>query len=421
MSGLKGKTPSQSYGDLLVVGELYNGLSSKMEYFTDGLGASTNIQCSRHGIDINFNGGELTSYRFNSSCYRLDLLRSSWSDYHTVRVGNPPEVALITYYSDPYVSEDYEITVNLLPPFFINKFSSSPLYSFTNLLYSNAGNDSNIIFTSSDGYPINGLTSYYRQTGKNVSIIKIEFFSENISLGGEFFISLENEDFFNSGGEPFITKPESLCQDQTDLFEDYVRVGKSSKSAIPLAKASPGGSYRDLLYLNNNGAGIGNNLNPIQDGAGNNSLISISDNEVSVSLNGGFINDGIFGSSCVCPLIITIDDNENTYVLKDGLTNHAVLKYISTSSDEKDFYISVDIASVPYSQSSNSLEINNFTFTLSVTYSTISDFKIHVRFINKNGETNYYEKTISAGSSSLSLINNYTVLFNESIEEVFVY
>ena len=421
MSGLKGKTPSQSYGDLLVVGELYNGLSEHMEYVTDGLGNSTNIQCSKYGLDINFNGGELTSYRFNSSCYRLDLLRSSWSDYHTIRVGNPPEVALITYYSDPYVSEDYEVTVNLLPPFFINKFLSSPIYSSTKLLYSNAGSDSNIVFTSSDGYTINGLTSYYKQINKSVSIIKIEFFSENAGLDGEFFISLENEDFFKSGGEPPLTRPESLCQDQIDLFEDYVRVGKSSKSAIPLAKASPGGSYRDLLYLNNNGSGVGESLKQVQDGAGNNLLLSMSGNEVSISSNGGSIIDGIFGSSCICPLFTNIDDNENNYILKNDLTNHAILKYTSNSSDKKDFYISVDISNVPYSQPSNSLEINNFTFTLSISYSTISDFNIHVRFVNKNGATSYYKKTISAGSSGLSLISNYTVLFNESIEEVFIH
>jgi len=421
MSGLKGKTPSQSYGDLLVIGELYNGLSERMEYVTDGFGVSTNIQCSKYSLDVNFNGGELTSYRFNSSCYRFDLLRSSWSDYHTIRVGNPPEVALITYYSDPYVSEDYEVIVNLLPPFFINKFLSSPIYSCTKLLYSNAGNDSSIVFTSSDGYAINGLTSYYRQINKSVSIIKIEFFSENAGLGGEFFISLENEDFFKSGGEPPLTRPESLCQDQIDLFEDYVRVGNSYKSAIPLAKASPGGSYRDLLYLNNNGSGVGESLRQVQDGAGNNLLLSMSNNEVSISSNGGSIIDGIFGSSCICPLFRNIDDNENNYILKNGLTNHAILKYTSNSSDKKDFYISVDISNVPYAQPSNSLEINNFTFTLSISYNTISDFNIHVRFVNENEATSYHKKTISAGSSGLRLINNYTVLFNESIEEVFIH
>jgi hypothetical protein len=55
MSGLKGKTPSESYGDILVIGDLYNGLSATMEFVTDGLGNNTNIKCSKHSIDINFN------------------------------------------------------------------------------------------------------------------------------------------------------------------------------------------------------------------------------------------------------------------------------------------------------------------------------------------------------------------------------
>jgi hypothetical protein len=421
MSGLKGKTPSESYGDILVIGDLYNGLSATMEFVTDGLGNNTNIKCSKHSIDINFNGGELTSYRFNSACYKFDLIRSSWSGYHTIRIGNPAEVALITYYSDPYVSEDYELTVNLLPPSFVDKFSSSPIYAVTKILYSNAGVDSNVVFTSSDGYVINGLTSYFKQTNKSVSVIKVEFFSENIGLGGEFFVSLESEDFFKSGGQPDLTRLKSLCEDSTNLYGDYVRLGKSSKSAVPLSKASPGGSYRDLLYLNNNGSGLDTALEQLQDGAGNNSLISLSNSEVSISSNGGFINDGIFGSSSISPFLLSINDSNDTYTIKENIKDHIIIKYTSSSAEVKTFYINIDISNVPYQEASNSLETNVFNCKISTVHDTVSNFKLNVRFINTNSQSIYNEKIITAGLSTFNSINNYIVLYNTSIEEVFAY
>lgn len=421
MSGLKGKTPSESYGDLLVVGGLYNGLSEAMEHVTDGLGNNTAIKCSKYSIDLDFNGGELTSYRFNSACYKFDLIRSSWSGYHTIRVGNPAEVALITYYSDPYTSEDYEVTLNLLAPSFINKFSSSPIYAVTTILYSNAGVDSSIVFTSSDGYVINGMTSYFKQINRSVSVIKVEFFSENIGSGGEFFVSLESEDFFKSGGESFLTRLKSLCENSTDLYEDYVRLGKASKSAVPLGKASPGGSYRDLLYLNNSGLGIHNVLEQMQDGAGNNSLISLSNNEISISLNGGLISDGVFGSSSISPCLLVIDDSESNYIIKEDIKDHIVIKYASSSSEVKTFYIDIDISNVPYKEASNSLDTNVFHCKISTVHDTTSEFKINVRFINENSQGIYYEKSVNAGLSTFNYINSYFVLYNKSIEEVFVY
>jgi hypothetical protein len=421
MSGLLGKTPSESYGDLLVVGDTYKGLSEKMEFITDGLGNNTPIACSKHSIDINCGGGVVTSYRFNSMCYKFDLIRSSWTDYHTVYVGQPPEVVLMTYYSDPYVSESYNVSVSLLAPMASEMVNSLPVYAETRILYTNGGVDASVVFSSPNGYPIYGLTSYSKPTGSSVDILKIQFYSNNFGSDGAFFISLESEDFFKSGGESPLTRPKELCINSVNLYEDYVRTGKVEKTAVPLAKSAPGGSYRDLLYLNNSGNGIPENTSPIRDGAGNISLISLSESVVEIDTSGGTIKDPIIGSSAISTFELNINDSISTYTVSENIKDHIVLKYDSSTSDIKDFYIHIDVSNVPYINPSNSSESNMFKCTLSAIYDTFTNFNIHVKFFNSNNESEYFTTIIPAGSSYFMTVKKYIVIFSSTIEEVISY
>lgn len=58
----------------------------------------------------------------------------------------------------------------------------------------------------------------------------------------------------------------------------------SSKS---LANQTPSQSYKDLIHLGNNGSGLKSSLSPIYDGDGKELPISLSSNQVEISMNGG--------------------------------------------------------------------------------------------------------------------------------------
>ena len=46
MSGLYGKTPAESYRDLLTIGSSYEGLTSDMSPITDGSGQNSTVKAS---------------------------------------------------------------------------------------------------------------------------------------------------------------------------------------------------------------------------------------------------------------------------------------------------------------------------------------------------------------------------------------
>jgi hypothetical protein len=119
--------------------------------------------------------------------------------------------------------------------------------------------------------------------------------------------------------------------------------------------------------------------------------------------------------------LLSINDSNDTYTIKENIKDHIIIKYTSSSAEVKTFYINIDISNVPYQEASNSLETNVFNCKISTVHDTVSNFKLNVRFINTNSQSIYNEKIITAGLSTFNSINNYIVLYNTSIEEVFAY
>lgn len=188
MSSLRDKTPSETYVDLLAIGEDLKGISKNSQNITDGAGKNSRIKVSKTNLDIDFNGGSLSSYYLKGSeCKKFNVQRIAHFDSVDVIVGQPGSNIIMAYFdpdpysedlvyeTDPYSNESMEyqrVFVNLKKPKINESYINRTYMCHTDIYFyqdRNTGNYIQIWFTFEDGeliegsdkYSTNGLTEEY--------------------------------------------------------------------------------------------------------------------------------------------------------------------------------------------------------------------------------------------------------------------
>jgi len=139
--GLKNKSPSESYKDIITVGDDLNGISSSLRYLQDGSGNPLPISVSNSSLNINFNGGAISNHNLiGAICKSYDIKKAAWSDSLDIIVGQPPNYILMSYFSpdsiDPIVvnSVTYQRTIiNIKKPYIGYEYTNFPYYTYSDL------------------------------------------------------------------------------------------------------------------------------------------------------------------------------------------------------------------------------------------------------------------------------------------------
>lgn len=179
MSSLKNKTPSETYVDILSIGENLNGISEVSQNITDGSGNETKIKVSKTNLDIDFNGGNLSSYyQKGSECKKFIVQRIAHFDSVEIKVGQPSAVIIMAYFDpDPYVEDfiyeedpysneivEYQrVFVNLKKPVIEIENQEKQYICYTDIYFyqdRNAGNAIQLWFTFEDGGAPEGVDKY---------------------------------------------------------------------------------------------------------------------------------------------------------------------------------------------------------------------------------------------------------------------
>jgi hypothetical protein len=152
MSSLRNKTPSESFRDLINIGSTYNGLSTDLQNFNDGFGNQIPISASRTTINIDFNGGALTSYHSKGAqCKGYELIRTAHSDSLSIYVGQPSSYIIMSYFTpeviDGAIPGKQRILVNIRKPNISSDYISYPYYASSDIYLYKAENPSpNIVY-----------------------------------------------------------------------------------------------------------------------------------------------------------------------------------------------------------------------------------------------------------------------------------
>lgn len=203
MSSLKNKTPSETYADILAIGEDFNGISENSQSITDGSGSETKIKVSKTNLDIDFNGGSISSYYLKGSeCKKFIVQRIAHFDSVNILVGQPgtnivmayfdpdPYVEDFVYESDPYSNEDIEyqrVFINIKKPLIENSYQEIPYICYSDIYFyqaRNAGNAIQLWFTFEDGQLIEG-SEKYSTDGSQEEYDHIRVFLINDNNGGD--------------------------------------------------------------------------------------------------------------------------------------------------------------------------------------------------------------------------------------------
>lgn len=433
MSGIGDKTPSESYKDLLSVGEDFGGLSKKMSNITDGSGNNTKIRCSLNSIDIDFGGGSLSSFLSNSISRSFKINNIEYSGTYEVKIGNPGiEFFIPMFFSSPDPgpvspcegsSGDIDcrvISIVIKKPECLDSLSEYPSYSKTELFLTTDLNSVRYNFSSYDGYEIVGI-DHFHPTSRGFDLIKIEFINNTIDSTAKIHISLLQEDYFN---RPAFNPPPGsfkyLCEDSWNIYEEYERKGKKSKPGIPLRKSTPAGSYADLVFIDSENSGLGISPVAIKDGNGSEIGIEVSLDSTSVFTNGGTLTDPIFSSYNESLHAIEIIDSQNIYEISSLSSDHIFIHRTSSSAEELNANVIISIDDFPIK---DSLNPNESTMSeLRISYKSVSagfeKTNIAIKFKKQNEEFDGCTFEIPAINNTVLEFKRIIIIHNYKIEEV---
>ena len=180
MSSLTNKTPSESFRDLINIGSNYGGISEDLQNFTDGFGNQIPIKVSKTSLEIDFNGGELTSYHSKGAvCKGYELIRTAHSDVVDLYVGQPSSYIIMSYFhpvvADTTIPNFQRVLVNIRKPSISSVNTSLPYYASSYIYLYKGENPSPNIFYSfqpeaglvqlsdnvNNGYEIDGVDGQY--------------------------------------------------------------------------------------------------------------------------------------------------------------------------------------------------------------------------------------------------------------------
>lgn len=440
MSGLKDKTPSESFRDLLVIGSNYEGLTSTTSPITDGFNNSSTISSCLNATDIDFNGGTLGSFYFNNFSASFSIHRIEYSSINYMVVGNPGvQFWMSMFYSSPdpgptvpcsqggSINNCRRIVVLLKHPEIIDSLSNSSIYAFTDMYISADGTAVRYDFLAhASGIKVNGIESFSHSDDSDGHIngdtdyIKVEFIQSSVSGYKEFYVSLVKKDCFSGmgGGDMPSGKLKEDCEDSWNLYDTYERKGDSIKAAIPLAKATPAGSYKDILCLNNDNDGLSASLSEVTDGDGSNSGIQLSLTQASIDTNGGYINDPIFGSTASLLYPLEIVDGTASYSISGSNIDNILISRNTASLVEQSFYVDVNAGSVPRTESTDENIKNMMEVSFSYSTTSTSSSLVKIRFLMNEIYSDYYELVIPPGANIKAKAKVLLIIYSDIIEEI---
>lgn len=432
MSGLANKTPKETFKDLIVIGENYIGLTDKMSQFTDGVGNPLLLSSSVNSIDINFNGGNLGSHLSNNICNKFQIERLEYNGTYELTLGNPGvQFWMPMFFSEPdpgptsicFGPSGFDlcraVTVFIKKPQSLESLSSFSSYAKTDLYLSSDDNSIVVEFYSYDGYFIDGITSF-RPTSKGFDLLRIEFINNSITSNKEIKISLIAEDIFDLTLSDLDGSLKSLCEDTWSIYGEYTRKGKSSKPGVPLSEATPGGSYKDILFLNNNNNGITSETVDICDGLGNNFGLSISENSFSINSDKINIQDPIFGSTHESVYELNIVDTQSEYYVDNLNSNHILINRESLSPISLNAKITIDLDNLPIYNSDfvNEMFVTEINISYAVFVPGYLPTNVEIRFFKNEYLSEYFSFVIPSGYSTSTFVKKFIILHKEDIIEI---
>jgi len=438
MSGLNGKTPAESYKDLLTIGSSYNGLTSEMSSITDGAGQSSTVKASLNSVDIDFNGGSIGSILYNNFSGGYKLNRIEYSSTNSVYVGNPgAQFFMPMFYSVPdpgfvvpcnpdgAVNNCRRITLELRAPVCKDPISAVgpySVYSCTDVFLYTDANKVRFDFTSPDGYDIVGVNNFH-PTSRGFDLLRVQMLRNDLTDSIAYYVSLIGENVFGfSIGEPPLGSLKLLCQSTWNLYPNDYRKGEAIKAAVPLSKAAPGGSYKDLLYLNNNNNGLHSTMlgsSNVNDGLGNETNIELTTTGAAIYVENCSLTDPVLSSSVVQAESLLIEDSTESYILDSDFINNIIINRSSISTESKTFYLTIDLSSMPSYETTNPNEKNstqiNFSYKVNC---PDSQTILNVRFLMNENYTNWTIFSIPASDEFLCNYSQYLIIYSDVIEEV---
>jgi len=182
-----------------------------------------------------------------------------------------------------------------------------------------------------------------------------------------------------------MSKKKNDCSSSWNVYSDKIIKGKVLPSSYPLRIATIAGSYKDLLYLDNNNTGITASFKNLYDGMGRFTNIKISNDKCEINTNGGFISDPIIGSSLKYLQKINIKDTQTEYEISAINSPSIMFSYRNPGATAtKNFISNIVIDSLFENMETFSDEflISEFSFHL-VNYSN-AQINITINFIYKD-------------------------------------
>jgi hypothetical protein len=438
MSGLNGKTPAESYKDLLTIGSSYNGLTSEMSSVTDGAGQSSTVKASLHSVDIDFNGGSIGSILYNNFSGGYKLNRIEYSSTNSVYVGNPgAQFFMPMFYSVPdpgavvpcnpdgAVNNCRRITLELRAPVCKDPISAVgpySVYSCTDVFLYTDANPVRFDFTSPDGYDIIGVNTFH-PTSRGFDLLRVQMLRNDLTDSIAYYVSLIGEDVFGlSISEPPTGSLKLLCESTWNLYPNDYRKGETIKAAVPLSKAAPGGSYKDLLYLNNNNNGLHSTMlgsSNVNDGLGNETNIELTTTGAGIYVENCSLTDPILSSNAVQAESLLIVDATTSYTLDSAFINNIIINRSSNLMSSETFYLTIDLNSMPSYETTNPNEKNstqiNFSYKVNC---PDSQTILNVRFLMNENYTDWAVFSIPASDAFVCNYSQYLIIYSDSIEEV---
>ena len=209
-----------------------------------------------------------------------------------------------------------------------------------------------------------------------------------------------------------MAKFKNQCSDSWDVYVNRITKGKILPTSYPLRIATIAGSYKDLLYLDNNNAGITSTFKNIYDGEGKALKIKASNSSFEIDTNGGQISDPVVGSSVTYLNKIDLSNTEVTYEV-DAKNSCNILFYYSNpgSSDQKTYNISVNLEYLFENINITSDEFLTAEFKFHLISYSFSQITLIINFIYKTLITENQIFLSVPGGSFPNISNNSAIVY----------
>jgi hypothetical protein len=141
-----------------------------------------------------------------------------------------------------------------------------------------------------------------------------------------------------------MAKFKSECSSSWSVYSNKITKGKILPTAYPLRLATIAGSYKDLLYLDNNNLGITSSFKNIYDGDGKALKIKTSNSKFEINTDGGYISDPIIGSSLSYLYKVELSETAIVYEVNSTASCNIMFYYFAIGSAvEKTYNVNISV------------------------------------------------------------------------------